>query len=277
MVALCLSALAAANWVSYLQTAAQRPDYRGLVTHVLQEGRSGDLIVLGAPGLREAIEYYNLGRVPLIEMPFTPALAGETAQAMFSSLESVPRLLWVAGPTSGSGAADEALRWLNDRYYPAAISQFGNAQVVVFSTEPDMRSGTSRLVFGNVIELPEAAVPSGTVPRDFPIAVKVSWRPREVVADRLLVQLELVDGSRVVARREAEPLNGTRPTTSWAPGETVVDRAIVPIPDTLPTGSYMVRVALFDPESRSRWKLGDGRETVDLGTIRIGPATRAPL
>lgn len=268
--------LIATGWGIFARQQADRSDYRGLVFQVLREGRSSDLIVLAAPGLREAVEYYNHGRVPLLELPFGPTLLERTAEAMLASVITIPRQLWVLVP----GADDDRKRvklWLAGLSYPTQTFPYGAAELALYTTEPDMRSGQGRTVFGNIVELPEAALPAGAVPRDFPITVRLNWRAREPVVVRLVTFVELLDGSRVVARHEGEPVGGTRPTTGWEPGETIVDRIALPVPDNATTGSYNVRLSLSDLSTRARWRLADGRETIDLGMVRIGPATRPSL
>ena len=300
-------ALITTGGAAFARYETERSDYRGLVFQVLREARSGDLIVLGTPGLREVVDYYNRGRAPLLELPFdlgatpnppgptgagatpnppgptgagatpnrpgAPGLMESTAEAMLASVITVPRQLWLVA----AGPEPRLKPWLAGMFYPTSAYRYGSAEVAVYSTEPDMRSGQGRTVFGNIVELPEAALPATSVPRDFPIAVRLSWRAREPVEARLGVLIELLDSNRVVARHEGEPVGGTRPTSTWEPGETIVDRIALPVPDALTTGSYSVRLALFDVNTRARWRLADGREMVDLGMVRIGPATRPPL
>lgn len=274
--AVAVIALAGVSLTAYARSSLERSNYRGATTQVLQQARAGDLVVLGGPGIRDVVEHYTQRRVPVLELPFGPSFLDATADAMLSSLTSVSRQLWVVSPRPASTDGDVE-QWLARSFYPIGSYSHGGARLDVYSTEPDMRTGSGRTVFGNLVELPEVALPSGTVARDFPIPVRLSWRARERVPTRLLVALELVDGNRLIARHETEPANGTRPTSTWEPGETVVDRIAIPITDAVSTGSYTVRIALVDASSRARWRLADGRDTQDLGMVRIGPATRPPL
>lgn len=140
-----------------------------------------------------------------------------------------------------------------------------------------MQPGTSRVVFGNVIEVPEVAVAYGTTPRDMPLAVRVTWRAREPINTHLLTVLELVLDDRVAARLEVEPVSGTRPSTTWEPGEMVEDRLAFSIPEGVPVGEYTVRVGLADAATHVRLKQANGSDTLDLGKVRIGAATRGPI
>jgi hypothetical protein len=63
----------------------------------------------------------------------------------------------------------------------------------------------------------------------------------------------------------------------WEAGQTIVDHIAIPIQDSVPTGMYTVRVSLIDAGSRTRWRLADGRETLEVGTVRVGSASRAQL
>lgn len=272
---LAVALLLGAGWVEVARAQAGRPGYRELVAHVRREARERDLIVMAVPGQFRALEYYNRGRLPVIELPFAPAFLETIGETVLSSLLGVARGMWVVttdGPHDPEGRLPS---WLAGRLYSVDDYRYGSVQLRLYQSEPDMRSGQGRSVFGGVVELPEAAVPAATVGRDFPVAVRLHWRAREPISSRLVVAVELVgDGGRVHVRREGEPAAGTRPTTTWEVGETIVDRVALSIPDTLPTGAYTVRAFLYETGTRARLKLADGREMLDIGMVRIGPATR---
>jgi hypothetical protein len=261
-----------------LKVAAERSDYRALVLHILQEGRSGDLLLLGGPWLRAPVEYYNQARIPIVELPFQPTLVETDAEAVLGAVASVPRRLWVISPSGPGGERlGDARGWLARRFYPSSVRSSGAVDLIAYATEPAMRTGESRAVFNDTIEIPEIALPAASVPRDLPIPVRLSWRSRERINTNLGVVVEVVDGSRVVARHEGEPLGGTRPSVSWEMGETIVDRIAVLIPENVSTGSYSVRIAVTDLASRARWRLADGRDSLDLGRVQVSSSSRPSL
>jgi mannosyltransferase len=61
----------------------------------------------------------------------------------------------------------------------------------------------------------------------------------------VFVHLLGVDG-RSVAGHDSEPVDGTRPTTGWVPGEYIIDSHDLSIPADLPPGAYVIEVGLYD-------------------------------
>jgi len=59
-----------------------------------------------------------------------------------------------------------------------------------------------------------------------------------------------LDYSAAVAQQDIEPMNGLRPTNTWAPGEIVNDPHQVLIPQNTPAGTYQIRAGLYIPEGR---------------------------
>ncbi|MCS6801395.1 MAG: DUF4832 domain-containing protein [Dehalococcoidia bacterium] len=124
----------------------------------------------------------------------------------------------------------------------------------------DADLGQARLA---AVALPERAA-AGTL-----LPVRLDWEATAPFAADYTVYLHLLDrDGRLVAQRDAPPAAGSRPTSSWRAGETVVDRQTVLLPPDLPAGDFRLRAGLYDPRTgeRLRGAAGDG---VDLGTVRV--------
>ncbi len=68
---------------------------------------------------------------------------------------------------------------------------------------------------------------------------------------KVFVHLIGPDG-RPAAQGDNFPVQGDRPTTTWQPGETLIDTYTIALsPDLLP-GSYPLRIGLYDPASGER-------------------------
>jgi hypothetical protein len=57
---------------------------------------------------------------------------------------------------------------------------------------------------------------------------------------------------RRIAQSDAVPAGWTRPTAGWAPGEFIVDRHTIPLPDAPSPGAYTLAVGLYDPATGDR-------------------------
>ncbi|TMC50905.1 MAG: hypothetical protein E6J26_09805 [Chloroflexi bacterium] len=90
------------------------------------------------------------------------------------------------------------------------------------------------------------------------------WRSLQRVNTSYSVFVHLVTDARhtgttddgrslpIVAQRDAIPLNGAHPTTTWVPGEFVADTYDLPIPRATPPGGYFLEVGLYDPRTNNR-------------------------
>jgi hypothetical protein len=59
-------------------------------------------------------------------------------------------------------------------------------------------------------------------------------------------------GTPLWAQNDSEPCYGFYPTTSWHPGEVVLDRIDVRIPDDAPAGTYQLGTGFYDVVSKQR-------------------------
>jgi hypothetical protein len=75
---------------------------------------------------------------------------------------------------------------------------------------------------------------------------------------------------QLVAQHDAVPGTGLRPTTTWEPGETVVDRHGLLLPaDRGGPLELRLRVGLYDAQSGARVPLPDGRDAIEIGVCRV--------
>lgn len=105
----------------------------------------------------------------------------------------------------------------------------------------------------------EAALSGYTLERQAEqIAVTLVWQALAEMDTSYHVFVHLVDANgEIIAQSDAEPAAWQRPTTGWAPGEYVVDRHVLPLPETLPAGPLSLRVGLYDVDSGRRLSTGE--------------------
>ena len=79
------------------------------------------------------------------------------------------------------------------------------------------------------------------------------WRAEGATAASYRVFLHLANANEgIVAQADGIPAHETRPTTSWRPGEVIVDERVVPIPFEVAPGSYRLWVGLYDLDTMLR-------------------------
>ena len=83
--------------------------------------------------------------------------------------------------------------------------------------------------------------------------LELLWRADKPIPERYKVSVQLLNREgRLVSQRDSEPLEGTRPTTTWEPGEIVTDRYGLLLPADLPSGDYQVVLGLYQADTGVR-------------------------
>ena len=90
------------------------------------------------------------------------------------------------------------------------------------------------------------------------LTLKLYWRSESVLSVdyTTFVHLRNAQGE-TVAQKDQPPLSGTYPTSLWDPGEIIADELSLPIPDTLPSGSYTLVIGLYELSSGQRLAIPD--------------------
>jgi hypothetical protein len=82
------------------------------------------------------------------------------------------------------------------------------------------------------------------------IELTLFWEAEGPVEGDYLVFAEVIGPSGdAYARKERVPMSGARPTSSWLPGETIVDSYSMALRGDGHPGFYRVWIAMLDPES----------------------------
>ncbi len=171
--------------------------------------------------------------------------------------------------------------WMNHRGYKTLDQWRGNVRLVVY-VMPERRP-TDEVVNGLNLAFGPAILLKGYRGTNLtPIAGEVTqlqlvWRAVSKPSRRYKVFMQLLDiHDQVIAQRDAEPVGDSRPTTSWEPGETIVDNHGVFIPPGTPPGDYRRIIGLYDLETGERLRLPDGRDHFTLPPVRVLRASTPP-
>ncbi len=158
------------------------------------------------------------------------------------------------------------------------LAELGPVQVeereqVVTPPEPRVAVEANAQAVGALLgyDLAENRVaPAGT------LDLTLYWQPSELTGQRLTVFVHLLDEQGVIiGQSDQEPAGGERPTSSWRPGEIIVDRHSVPVREDALLGNARLVVGLYDPASGERvaWLDGAGQAVGDAlplpSTVRI--------
>jgi 4-amino-4-deoxy-L-arabinose transferase-like glycosyltransferase len=80
------------------------------------------------------------------------------------------------------------------------------------------------------------------------LALTLYWQADAPVARSYTVFTHLLDSTSFVrGQKDAVPHEGQYPTDRWLPGETVVDRYVIQVPEDTPAGDYRLEIGMYDP------------------------------
>lgn len=252
----------------YNAPAYQRDDYRGLVAQVEHDLRPGDGIIVSAPGVAEIFNYYYTGDAPVYPLPISNDTIGDIDRI----LSEHPRIFAVyygtderdpdniVEGTLDAQAYEISDQWIDDmrlvRYVaPVALDELDEANVA----------------FGEHITLARYGLSSTEVSPGDALQVQLEWVTDAPLETRYKVFVQLLnpDGT-LAAQRDSEPGAGRQLTTLWQPGETVIDRHALAIPDALMPGEgYTLIIGLYDANPpNNRLPVGTG-DYYELATIEV--------
>ncbi len=102
------------------------------------------------------------------------------------------------------------------------------------------------VLLDNRLRLTGYNLPETTYSPEDCVPLTLFWQAEERIAEPLKVFVHLVDSDEALAAQaDMDPNAGFLPTTVWQPGEQVVDRYGILLPQSLPPGSYTVRVGMY--------------------------------
>ena len=132
---------------------------------------------------------------------------------------------------------------------------------------------------GNIIVLEEAELLQARFRPGDIVALSLRWRALAAIPAPYVVFVHLIgpDGN-LVAQEDVQPLQGTRPTTTWVAGLALWDPHQVYLPANAPQGTYQVRVGMYpvgQPENRLT-VVDPGQASVDSNSILIAEVEIAP-
>ncbi len=167
-------------------------------------------------------------------------------------------------------------RNLHDQAYPLDNMWYeGLVYYRQYAVElPDMSLTPRSVVFEDVISLEGAVIQPEAVVGGI-VRIAYQWRSPVPIKDSFKVFTHIVDDEgSLVTQHDGVPADGLFPMTIWQPGEMILDRFALVIPEDAAPGTYEVRVGLYQPVSFIRLQVaGDGANPVDryatIGTINV--------
>ncbi|MBN2305754.1 MAG: glycosyltransferase family 39 protein, partial [Anaerolineae bacterium] len=228
-----------------------RDDYRAMAATIQANEQPGDAIILDAPNQAEVFSYYYDGSAPVYELP--RGLGGDDAvtRADVETVIALHRRIFVLFWGEAERDPNRIVQaTLDAGAYPVTSEWVGDVRIalyVVLDDPPDAPTVTTTARFGDSITLTGYALSAGSlIPGDV-LGVILFWRTDAPLDARYAVTVQLLapDGS-LVSQHDAEPGNNRALTSTWTPGEIVIDPHGVIAPPGLAPGQYTIIVGLYD-------------------------------
>jgi hypothetical protein len=84
------------------------------------------------------------------------------------------------------------------------------------------------------------------------------WEAEAPIPVDFTVFVQLVDATnQILAQRDSKPQDGFYPTSSWQPGELIIDQHKFPLPDDISPGSYDLLVGFYEAGNGQRLQILD--------------------
>lgn len=171
-----------------------------------------------------------------------PPVPGPNLSGMF---------LWYYGPRVFAGANDSATPPRLRDYSLTYVNYFdesGNQKEQRVDQALNVRiTPALPVAFTPAIRLDNIELVSANVLRGDSVILLLHWRALASIADDYTVAVSLVDATgKHVATYAREPRRGQAPTSTWQPGQTILDAIQLPVSPDAPPGVYRVEIALVD-------------------------------
>lgn len=235
----------------YTEAAYQRDDYRGIVAAIAPQLDLGDAVILNAPGQSEVFGYYYRGDIAPLPIPRGINSSDEEiradVEAAIANAEDIFVVLWGEAERDPRRVVESTL---DANAYEVGNTWYGDVRLARYVTEADWFNitGEPGAQFGEDITLNAYAVSEGTAGPGDVVQIRLEWETQAPLDTRYKVFVQLLDeGGELAAQRDAEPGGGLALTTTWEPGQAVIDNHALMIPQDLPESHYRLIIGLYNP------------------------------
>jgi hypothetical protein len=270
--------------LTYYYTARTDPELRLVAGRLQQEAQSDEGVLLLRPEATQHFADVYRGALPVYGLFQRNELRQEDAPVLAHMREQLARL-WVIPnylPPDQSGW-ERALRSEDFLLSDDRVTGPSQQRLALYALAPaaEMVESGVGTVFGdpaapvseangwirlNGYALTPTAAPGGQ------LLLTLLWQSLQPVTTDYQVFVHLLDaqGNKLL-QRDGQPVVWLRPTSTWQPGEIIVDRYGLLLPATIPAGRYTLAVGLYDPVTGQRLAVSAGPTSyaIELGPVQV--------
>ncbi|MEM7028088.1 MAG: glycosyltransferase family 87 protein [Chloroflexota bacterium] len=226
------------GWQSYQRVQLARNPHQPLITFLQSQSQASDTLLLTDQDL-----YRHL--YPFLSEQFTLKLAGgdqdfvgaPTTEILLQSETQI----WFLPSGRSANAVDETVDTLGQTLVVYPFDDSGTLRFVDLSGDGQIpaplaqtESGIGLMNYDIVLE--EKA-----------IQLTLYWQTSQNQTSDYTVFTQLLDSSgQLITSHDGPPNAGSQTTSSWAVNQIVIDHHTLPLPDTVPVGTYTLYVGMYD-------------------------------
>jgi hypothetical protein len=229
-------------------------DYYGLLQTLAAASLPGDLVLLNNHVYTDFFFNHNRSLSRWYALDRHVGTAERTERLLARSTQHYRRIWFVTDLLPDSTAERPVEAWLTQHAYQVDEDVFSPyARLLLYNTTDSPQSARQSLNvrLGESVEL--TAFDLAFYPRYEPVRLTLYWQALSALPQDLTVFLQLLDDSgQLVWQVDRYPVDGFRPTSSWAVGEIIVDRYGWQLPPELPPGEYRLIAGLYDWQTGQR-------------------------
>lgn len=177
-------------------------------------------------------------------------------------------LVWEGRPAEAISAEGEEQRLT---LYALSASQqlINNGLGTIFGRADDSQGDIT--AENGQIRLSQYAISPRVRPND-EMLLALRWESLQAVEQNYHVFVHIIDeANNMVTQRDGQPVQWMRPTSTWQPGDVIVDRYGLLLDDDFAPGSYTINIGLYDPQTGQRVPVnaGTGEQSIRVGPIPV--------
>lgn len=271
----------------YANTTLSNPELTRAATRIWQDEVAGDAILLLRPEKSQAFANVYHGKLPVYGF-FSQGNLNEENFEWLGRLRQEYSRLWVL-PDDLLPHESGWERWLRGEdfllldtrmvepdgqrlalYATVAHRTLEEAGLGTIFGDPELASSGINSSNGWIRLEGYALSPETTPGGELLLALR--WESLRPMDKDYQVFVHLLNANNEkLAQRDGQPVQWLRPTSTWQPGEKIIDRYGMLLPNDLPSGSYTIAVGLYDPVSGQRLPISAGPRdyAIELGPIVV--------
>jgi hypothetical protein len=238
----------------YFDPEFSRADYRGIVERIENNGHPNAGVVLNAPNQWEVFTYYHNedqpGSASVYPLPAgypDPAIIDEELTKISSHHDRIYALFWGESQRDPQRLVEQ---WLDSHGFKANDEWISDVRFVTYAIPaepPGIMASETTIQFGDSIVLEGFTLGGDNLSPGQIIELSLFWQATQHIENRYKIFLHLIDeNGNIVTQRDSEPGGGLVLTSTWQPGQTVVDNHGLMLPFEARPGTYTILLGMYD-------------------------------